>query len=140
MRLTALVSAGSLLLFFSLLIGCADTQPEAQVAITLHIQNGRPVIKQASFIENSDMQLPKLQKGGSRYQIGLWEQAFKEGKKPKQLFSLPELYLQQDGELQFQLLSEIKSLQHVSLHYMDGSSGHFTLKNTQPLQLISIDP
>jgi hypothetical protein len=136
----AVLLAAAFIFAMIFLKACEKDESLSSIELVIEVQNGRPKIQQASIFDKKDSKLPELQKGGSRYQIGLWQKSYIEGQRPDQLISFPELYLQQDMEMQFLIKSDLQHLTHISLHYMDGSSGHFTLKNTTPIQLISINP
>lgn len=74
-----------------------------------------------------------LEKGSSTTQLMLSSESDE-----IELFSIPELYSESETILFFKLSSSIDSLKSLSLVQMNGSSGHYVLKNAKILETIYI--
>lgn len=130
-----LVSEMKFLTLFAalILIGCTSNSDkqhtyvaELQISRTAQIS-----LKQIYPSSSSDIDLPLLESKVGVYQLAL------KSEQNKSLFGLPDLYLSHPGTYKFVLTSSFKA-DSLSIYKMDGSSGHFSLKNQSPLQSVKI--
>jgi hypothetical protein len=117
-------------------LGCTAT-PEFHTDVQIGVQQGRPTILAAKNIQYTPENITK-KKGPALIQLGLWKGDV-QASRPDMLFPIPDLYLNEQGTFSFTIQSDFK-VTAVTLHEMDGSSGHFTLKNTTPLQIFDLSP
>lgn len=120
----------ALSIFLSCTSNADSFKSEYHLTITIPA-SGSVIIEQISSIKELNEDVAKLVKQVGLYQIMLQ----KDGKSA--LFGLPDLYLSHPGSYSFSLTTTFKA-DSIHLYRMDGSSGHFTLKNQPSLQSIKI--
>jgi len=119
--------------FICAAVGCTNSNSQEQVySLDLDITaNGFVVIERINPISEYDLDLAMLVNQVGLYQIELKNQT------KSALYGLPDLYMSYPNTYNFILKANFK-VDSVKLYKMDGSSGHFTLKNQPSIQSIKV--
>lgn len=116
----------------SLSLGCTATKDKNLYRLDLSISsNGDVTInKITSTFEVTDKENELIK------QVGVYQVELK-SKTKSALYGLPDLYLSHPGSYSFLIKSAFK-VDSLKLYKMDGSSGHFTLKNQPSLESVKV--
>lgn len=120
-------------LICSLSLGCSSTNEHKNLyRLDISIGSNGDVIveKMISTVEVSDKENELIK------QVGVYQVELK-SKTKSALYGLPDLYLSHPGSYSFLIKSAFK-VDSLKLYKMDGSSGHFTLKNQPSLKSVKV--
>lgn len=124
-----------LLILFTayLFIGCtSNNENEYAYAVDLQISESASISINNVYLDSTkSIGIPPLESNVGVYQLAL------RNEQNKSLFGLPDIYLSHPGIYKFSIKSSFNA-DTLSVYQMDGSSGHFSLKNQSPLQSVKI--